>query len=69
MEVEPTLHQLVAYISREKLLYSHKVDFLIVGKRLCICVNPNLPISPTQPPFSLDIHVFVLYICVSISAL
>ena len=34
----------------------------------CIYVNPNLPIHPTPPP-PLGIHKFVLYICVSISAL
>ena len=40
----------------------------------CIHVNPNLPIDhttiPTPPPLSpLGVHTFVLYICVSISAL
>ena len=42
----------------------------------CIHVNPNLLIHPTTttpptpPPFSpLGVHMFVLYICVSISAL
>ena len=34
----------------------------------CICVNPNLPIPPTQP-FPLGIHTFVRYVSVSISAL
>ena len=34
----------------------------------CIHVNPNLPIHPA--PFSpLSVHMFVLYVCVSISAL
>ena len=40
----------------------------------CIHVNPNLPIHPTttHPPprlSPLGVHTFVLYICVSISAL
>ena len=37
----------------------------------CIHVNPNLPIQHTTPtPLSLlGVHTFVLYICVSISAL
>ena len=40
----------------------------------CIHVNPNLPIHHTttpSPPWlsPLDVHMFVLYICVSISAL
>ena len=34
----------------------------------CICVNPNLPNLQT-PQFLLGRHTFVLYICVSISAL
>ena len=34
----------------------------------CIYVSPNIPIHPT--PFSpLDVHPFVLYLCVSISTL
>ena len=33
-----------------------------------IYINPDLPIPPT-PSFTLGIHTFVLYICVSISAL
>ena len=40
----------------------------------CIHVNPNLPIHPTTttlplPLSPLGVHTFVLYICVSISAL
>ena len=40
----------------------------------CIRVNPNLPIHPTIAPATLPlsplgVHTFVLYICVSISAL
>ena len=40
----------------------------------CIHVNPNLPIHHTTtstlpPPSPLGVHTFVLYICVSISAL
>ena len=36
----------------------------------CIHVNPNLPIHPTTPPLSpLGVHMFVLYNCISISAL
>ena len=37
----------------------------------CVCVNPNLPTPPTPPApcFSLGIHTFVFYVCVSISAL
>ena len=40
----------------------------------CIYVNPNLPVhhtTTTTPPLLslLDVHTFVLYICVSISAL
>ena len=34
----------------------------------CIYVNPNLPIHPS-PTSPLGIHTFVLYVCVSISAL
>ena len=34
----------------------------------CTYVNPNLPIHPT-PASPLGIHTFVLYVCVSISAL
>ena len=33
-----------------------------------IYVNPNLP-APPSPAFLLDIHMFVLYVCVSISTL
>ena len=34
----------------------------------CIYVNTNLPIPPT-PPFPFGIHTFILYVCVSTSAL
>ena len=41
-------------------LFKHSID--------SIYVSPNLPIHPTSP-FPLGIHTFVLFVCVSISAL
>ena len=35
----------------------------------CVCVGPNLPIQPPPATSPLGVHAFVLYICVSISAL
>lgn len=32
-------------------------------------VNPNFSIHPTTTPFSFGMHMIILYICLSISAL
>ena len=48
------------------IVYSLQLSLLYMAS-INICVNPNLPILPTLL-FPLGIHIFVLYICVSISA-
>ena len=61
-----------------KILFSFFIQQVLISYLFytyeCIYVNPNLPIHPTtttrQPLLSpLGVHTFVLYICVSISAL
>ena len=50
----------------DSLPWSHLQSY--VASIVRIYINPDLPIPPT-PSFPLGIHTFVLYICVSISAL
>ena len=50
----------------DSLPWSHLQSYIASIVR--IYGNPNLPIPPT-PSFPLGIHTFVLYICVSVSAL
>ena len=45
------------------------ISYLIYRQyQQCIYVDPNLSILPT-PPFPLVIHKFILYVCISFSAL
>ena len=45
-----------------------RFSLVICFIHMCIYVNPSLPIH-SIPSFPLGVHMFVLYICVSISAL
>ena len=44
-----------------------KAERLTLLLLLCIYVNPNLPVYAIPLP-CVDVHAFVLYVCVSISA-
>ena len=65
--------QLLGHLSFYLFIYILYSSFFLVIYFIHISVyyvNPNLPIHPTTTPLHFPrVHTFVLYICVSISAL